>query len=112
MKPFNRILVAASLAGLGQIASAQNVFVSEPPNMIRVEQYTGSTGNAVLWRLPSPGATPFPDSTCLNLHVPSEIPEHASRFIAMYLYSKSNSKPLFYVFSKATCTILSFGIDG
>ena len=93
-------------------ALAQNVVINEEPGNIRFEQYTGASGNINFWRLPSPGSSTFPGSTCKTLRIPSDKSEHASRFMALYLFAKTNQKKIFYYFSPSTCTIASFGMDG
>lgn len=107
-----RTIATAALACLASATWAQNVFISELPNNIRFEQYTGAAGNMVFWRLPTPGVSTFPSSSCLHLIIPSDKPEHAARFMALYLYAKSNTKQVFYVYSPTTCLITSFGMDG
>lgn len=84
MKNIARFIAAAAIAVVAQTASAQNVFVGEAPTNIRFEQYTGPSGNIVFWRMPSPGASEFPSSSCKNLIIPGDKPEHASRFMALW----------------------------
>jgi hypothetical protein len=101
------VLGAAALPAFGQTQ-----FVSEAPTGIRFEQYTGASGNIVFWRLPTPGLSTFPGSACLNVSIPSDRVEQASRFLALYLFAKTNNKNIFYVFTTNTCQIVSFGMDG
>ena len=101
------VLGVAALPAVGQIQ-----FITEAPTGIRFEQYTGASGNIVFWRLPSPGVSTFPGSTCLNVSIPSDRTEHASRFLALYLFAKTNNKNVFYAFNSTTCQIVSFGMDG
>lgn len=91
---------------------AQTFGIEEDPRNIRFEQYTGSEGVVAFWRLPSPGVSLFPGSTCKNLGIPSQKPEQSSRFMALYLFAKTNNKKIFYIYNTSTCVILSFGIDG
>lgn len=113
MKSMLRKFLLAGVAALGlQTVSAQEVLVSELPTNIRFEQYTGAAGNMVFWRLPTPGSSTFPSSSCLHLIIPSDRAEHASRFMALYLFAKSNSKQIFFVYNTSTCIIKSFGMDG
>ena len=113
MKQWIRALVVASIGGLASTASfSQAVFITEQMNQLRVEQYTGPAGGIALWRLPTPGVTTFPDSPCLSVRIPTDAPEHASRFMALYLQAKASGRTMFYVFNKSTCMLLSFGMDG
>lgn len=102
----------AILCIAAQSTLAQNAFVQEDPVNIRFEQYTGASGSIVFWRLPTPGSSTFPGSSCKNLLIPSDRVEHASRFMALYLFAKTNAKQIFYAYTPGTCTIVSFGIDG
>lgn len=101
-----------ALISVVNAANAQNVGISETPTNIRFEQYTGSAGIIAFWRLPTPGVSVFPGTTCKNVKIPSDNPEQASRFIALYLYAKNNSKNVFYYINPTNCTIVSFGMDG
>ena len=82
---------------------------SETADKVRFEQYTG--GTLVLYRLPTPGASTFPGGTCTQLLTPGGT-EIANRFIAFYLFVKSNNRTYFVQYETTTCQILSFGMDG
>ena len=86
--------------------------IQEDPVNIRFEQYTGATGAINFWRLPSPGLSVFPGGSCTNLNIPPEKSEQASRFMALYLFAKTNDKKIFYFYDKTSCRIVSFGMDG
>lgn len=101
-----------TLISLANVTNAQNVIINEPPTNIRFEQYTGSAGSITFWRLPTPGASVFPGTTCKSAKIPDDKPEHASRFIAIYLFAKNSSKNVFYFINPTNCTIVSFGMDG
>ena len=109
-KTFKKLTLIAILAASSSYAQAGSII--ETPDQIRMEQYTGVEGTVIFWRLPAPGASTFPGSSCKALELPADKPEHASRFIALYLFAKTNGKQIFYYFDNATCTILSFGMDG
>ena len=109
-KPIRKLAVLLFLAASYIHAGA--VSVTENPDQIRFEQYTGATGSIVFWRLPVPGASTFPGSTCKSLILPSDKAEHASRFMALYLFAKTSGKQIFYFFDDVKCTIVSFGMDG
>ena len=112
MKNFLRSTFAISallLAATG--AQAANIYVEEEPKMLRLEQYGGSSA-IVMWRMPTPGVSTFPSGTCLKLTIPAEQVTQGSRFLALYLYAKSNSVNIFYFYNPDTCTIASFGING
>lgn len=108
---FKKIIFALFLITLAFSSQAQNIFIRENPDQIRFEQYTGPTGVIVFWRLPYPGGSLFPGSSCVALSIPPDKSEQASRFMALYLYAKTNGKQIFYAFSPA-CVIVSFGMDG
>ena len=82
---------------------------SETADKVRFEQYTG--GTLVLYRLPTPGASMFPGGSCTTLTTPGGT-EIANRFIAFYLFVKSNNRTYFVQYETANCQILSFGMDG
>lgn len=107
-----RFIVAAVLGSASIAASAQSQFIQEAPTNLRLEQYTGAGGPFVFWRMPSPGASVFPGGSCYNLSIPADKPEQSSRFLALYLFAKTNNKQIFYVYNSATCMIQSFGMDG
>lgn len=106
------ILISSIFFSLANIAQASVVSVDESPTNIRFEQYTGAQGNIVFWRLPSPGTSTFPNTSCLAVTIPGDKPEHASRFMALYLFAKNNNKNVFYNINTATCSIVSFGMNG
>lgn len=85
------------------------VLYTEAADKVRFEQYTA--GSLVLWRMPTPGVSVFPSGSCLALSVPGTV-EKTSRFIAFYMYVKSNNRTYFVQYDTATCQILSFGMDG
>lgn len=101
----------ALLTCISASAFSQNQYIAEAPGSIRFEQYTGTAGSIVFWRLPAPGSSLFPGGTCVNLSIPADKPEQSSRFMALYLFAKTNSKQIFYIYSPS-CTIVSFGMDG
>lgn len=111
-KIVSSVAVGLTLLFASPIAQAANVLVTEAPTFIRFEQYTGNTGTIVFWRLPTPGVSTFPSSACLNLTIASDKPEQASRFMALYLFAKSNSKNIFLHYNPTTCLMVSFGMDG
>jgi hypothetical protein len=108
----NSLLASLVLGAAAVPALGQTQFVAEAPNGIRFEQYTGAAGNIVFWRMPTPGVSTFPGSSCLNVSIPSERSEQASRFMALYLFAKTNNKNIFYAFNTGSCQIVSFGMDG
>ena len=85
------------------------VLYTETADKVRFEQYTA--GSLVLWRMPTPGVSVFPSGSCLNLSVPGTA-EKASRFIALYMFAKSNNRTYFVIYETSNCQILSFGMDG
>lgn len=91
---------------------AAPVLITEAPTSIRFEQYTGAGSSMAFWRLPTPGTSTFPSSTCKVLTIPAAVEVQASRFMALYLFAKTNNKNIFYQYETSTCSILSFGIDG
>lgn len=93
-------------------AQAQNSYIEEDPIYIRFEQYTGTNGTIAFWRLPTPSISTFPGGSCTKLQIPNDRPEHASRFMALYLFAKTNNKKIFYIYNTSTCTIASFGTNG
>ncbi len=104
--------IAAVAAAIATPSFAQNVYIGEAPTNIRFEQYTGATGEIFFWRLPSPGASKFPGTSCTYVKIPNDRVEHASRFMALYLFAKNSSKNVFYFINPSNCNIVSFGIDG
>ena len=84
-------------------------FFSETADKVRFEQYT--SGTLALYRLPTPGVSTFPGGTCIVLITPGGT-EIANRFIAFYLFVKSNNRTYFVQYETTTCQIISFGMDG
>ena len=82
---------------------------TETADKVRFEQYT--SGTLALFRLPTPGASIFPGGSCTVLTTPGGI-EIANRFIAFYLFVKSNNRTYFVYYETTNCQIISFGIDG
>lgn len=109
---YKKIIAALTIIATSITAQAQYITIEEDPIYIRFEQYTGAGGNLAFWRLPSPGASNFPNSSCKAIGIPSDRSEHASRFMALYLYAKTNNKQVFYLFDPTSCMILSFGMNG
>ena len=107
--PLAALAVGAFFTSLAQ---AQNSYIEEDPIYIRFEQYTGAGGTIAFWRLPTPGTSTFPGAGFPNLQIPNDRPEHASRFMALYLFAKTNNKKIFYIFNPSTCIIASFGTNG
>lgn len=108
-----KILISALFAlGFFAQANAQSVYIEEDPTFIRFEQYTGATGNINFWRLPTPGASTFPNTTCTSVIIPSDKSEHSSRFLALYLFAKNSNKKVFYFINPSNCQIVSFGMNG
>lgn len=112
IKKYLPLAALAMGAFFTSFAQAQNSYVEEDPIYIRFEQYTGAGGTIAFWRLPTPGGSVFPGSTCTSLQIPNDRPEHASRFMALYLFAKTNNKKIFYIFNTSTCIITSFGTNG
>ena len=107
-----RFFAALLYALVASNTFAQSVVVKEPAGSIRFEQYTPTNAPLVLWRLPNPGSSTFPGTTCQSASIPTGDKEKTGRFIAMYLYVKASGEQIFYHIDNATCTIVSFGIDG
>lgn len=105
-------LILSVLFALTNATQAEVVSISESPTNIRFEQYTGSTGDITFWRLPYPGSSTFPGTSCVNAKIPNDKSEHASRFMALYLFAKNSNKNVFYYIDSDTCKIVSFGMDG
>lgn len=105
------VVVVLALFGASLSVHGQSVYVSESADHIRLQQYTGNPGGIYFWRLPAPSAF-FPGSSCHWLSIYPGLPEQASRFIALYLFAKTNAKDIFYYFDQSTCAITSFGMDG
>lgn len=111
MKKLLQTMAVSALASVSLGASAQSYFVQELPTNIRFEQYTGNGSPIVFWRMPTPGTSTFP-AGCNALTIDPARPEQASRFMALYLFAKTNNKQIFYAYNTATCAIISFGMDG
>jgi len=111
-KKYIPILAAVGGAFLAHSAQAQTFYIEEDPIYLRFEQYTGASGNLSFWRLPTPGVSTFPGGTCTNLRIPPDRPEQSSRFMALYLFSKTNNKKIFYLYNTTTCIMVSFGTNG
>ncbi|MBN9366901.1 MAG: hypothetical protein J0H59_07660 [Comamonadaceae bacterium] len=111
MKITQTALISSLLFAFTGATQAQNAFINESPTYIRFEQYTGSSGDIVFWRLPYPGSSVFPGTSCTAVTIPSAKPEHASRFMALYLFAKNSNKNVFYQINPS-CNIISFGMDG
>lgn len=105
-------MLGLTLMAAGTGAQAAPYTVSEAPTSIRFEQYTGAGSAMIFWRLPTPGTTAFPGGSCKNLVIPTAVEVQASRFMALYLFAKSNGKNIFFQYETTNCTILSFGMDG
>ena len=105
-------VLGLALIAAGTAAQAAPYLVNEAPTSIRFEQYTGAAGSMVFWRLPTPGTSAFPGGTCKNLTISTAVEVQASRFMALYLFAKTNGKNIFFQYETTNCTILSFGMDG
>lgn len=101
------VAVLLSVASLPIFAASFQIV--ESADKIRFEQYVD--GTLALYRLPTPGASQFPGGTCTRLVVPGAT-EITNRFIAFYLFAKSNNKTYFVYYETTKCEIISFGIDG
>jgi len=107
-----RAVVVALILGAGVTsAQAQTASYTETADKVRFEQYTGSAGVLALWRLPSPGVSTFPGGSCTKLTVAGTT-EKSSRFMAIYLFAKSEGLTYFVRYDLGTCEIRSFGMDG
>lgn len=104
-----RLVVASLLMLMSTSSFAVVAFFTETADKVRFEQYTN--GTLALFRLPTPGVSVFPGGGCTVLITPGGI-EIANRFIAFYLFVKSNNRTYFLQYETTTCQIISFGIDG
>ena len=104
-----RLAVASLLMLMSTSSFAVVAFFTETADKVRFEQYT--SGTLALFRLPAPGASVFPGGSCTALVTPGGV-EIANRFIAFYLFVKSNNRTYFLQYETSNCQILSFGIDG
>lgn len=111
-KTFSSVVLGLALIAANSEAHAAPYLITEAPTSIRFEQYTGAGGSMVFWRLPAPGASTFPGGTCKSLTIPSAVEVQASRFMALYLFAKTNNKNIFFQYETTNCSIVSFGIDG
>lgn len=94
------------------VAYANTAYIKEAPGSVRFEQYAGVGGALIMWRMPNPGASVFPGTSCQAVGIQSTEKEKSSRFIALYLFAKSSGDQIFYYIDRSTCQIVSFGIDG
>lgn len=104
-----RLVVASVLMLMSTSSLAAVAFFTETADKVRFEQYTN--GTLALFRLPTPGVSVFPGGGCTVLITPGGT-EIANRFIAFYLFVKSNNRTYFLQYENTTCQIISFGIDG
>ncbi len=104
-----KIAVALLLLALSATSLAAPSLYTETADKVRFEQYT--TGTLALYRLPTPGVSTFPGGACIVLTTPGGI-EIANRFIAFYLFVKSNNRTYFVQYETSNCQIISFGMDG
>jgi len=110
MKPHIRFVTTGLLCCLAHAVPAANYLYSELAEYVRFEQYNTVMA---LWRLPNPGASTFPGGSCVNLTWPSgTAAEVNSRFMALYMFAKTNNKEYFVQYDTSTCLIISFGMDG
>lgn len=105
----NPKLLLLMLALLPQFATAAPVLFSEKAQFVRFEQYTG--GSLTLWRMPTPGVSTFPGGSCLSLTIPGTT-AMANRFMALYLYAKTENINYFVQYETTNCMVISFGLDG
>ncbi len=108
MKYF-RLSLAALLVLFSFTVYGAPAFFEETADKVRFEQY--ATGELALFRLPAPGSSVFPGGTCTKLSLAQSV-EIANRFIAFYLFTKSNNRKYFVIYETTTCKIISFGLDG
>lgn len=106
---FFKLALAMACLGVSTWSFADPVLYTETADKVRFEQYT--VGVLKLYRLPSPGSSTFPGGTCTSLTTPGGT-EIANRFIAFYLFVKSNNRTYFVQYETSTCQVLSFGMDG
>lgn len=108
MKPI-KYIIPALLSLATSLSHAAGYTIVELPDQVRFEQYT--SGSLAIWRLPTPGVSVFPGGTCKVLIIPGT-GEIANRFIAFYLYAKSNNRNYFVRYETSNCSMVSFGLDG
>ena len=104
-----KLAIAFLLVSFSATSFADPVLYTETADKVRFEQYT--VGVLKLYRLPNPGASLFPGGSCSSLTTPGGT-EIANRFIAFYLFVKSNNRTYFVQYETSNCQILSFGMDG
>ena len=104
-----KLAIALLLVTFSATSFAAPSLYAETADKVRFEQYT--SGTLALFRLPTPGVSTFPGGTCIVLITPGGT-EIANRFIAFYLFVKSNNRTYFVQYETTTCQIISFGMDG
>lgn len=109
-----RFVTALLLLATASSSFGAAYLYTEAADQVRFEQYAGtaSTGPLVLWRMPTPGSSTFPGGTCTHLNLSSTATTEANRFMAMYMFVKTNSSTYFVQYETTTCNIISFGMDG
>lgn len=107
-----KLCLVVGCSCLSTISHAATVQIKEVAGSVRFEQYTGGGASLVLWRMPTPGVSTFPGTSCVNASIPTAEPVQTARFIAMYLFAKNSGDQIFYYVDTATCRVVSFGIDG
>lgn len=90
--------IAALAAAIATPSFAQNVYIGEAPTNIRFEQYTGATGEIFFWRLPSPGASKFPGTSCTYVKIPNDRVEHASPVYGSVFICKKQQQKRFLLY--------------
>lgn len=104
------LMTLALLLGLLPLAaSAAAASFSEKAQFIRFEQYT--SGTLAMWRMPTPGTSTFPGGNCTALIIPGST-TMSNRFIALYLYAKTENINYFVYYDTSNCQVISFGLDG
>jgi hypothetical protein len=107
-----KILSIVAFFALTMPVFAGSAYIKESAGNVRFEQYAGVGGPLVLWRMPSPGSSLFPGTTCTNVSIQAAEKEKSSRFMAFYLFAKSSGDQIFYYVNTDNCQMISFGIDG
>lgn len=105
-------ILILTLSMITAAAYANTAYIKEAAGSVRFEQYAAVGGTLVMWRMPNPGSSMFPGTSCKAVGIQSIEKEKSSRFIALYLFAKSSGDQVFYIVDKTTCQIVSFGIDG
>ena len=104
------VMTLALLFGLLPLAaSAAATYFTEKAQFIRFEQYT--SGTLAMWRMPSPGTSTFPGGNCTALIIPGST-TMSNRFMALYLYAKTENINYFVYYDTSNCQVISFGLDG